>query len=230
MKTLAIIPARGGSKRIPKKNIKLFNGNPIISYSITTALNSNIFDEVMVSTDSEKIAQISKDYGAKIPFMRSKKNSSDYATTMDVIEEVLLEYESIGKKFDYFCCIYPTAPFINVEILKKAFENLINESVGCVLPVSEYTYPPQRSLVIDNNYIKMLNPENYNMRSQDLKPIYHDAGQFYFMETKVAMKEKKLYPKKTMPIIISNLECQDIDNIVDWKLAEIKYDCIKAKK
>tara|TARA_B110000027_G_C16122557_1_gene304308 strand:- start:19004 stop:19696 length:693 start_codon:yes stop_codon:yes gene_type:complete len=225
-KKLAIITARGGSKRIPRKNIKLFNGFPIIKYSIEAALKSNVFDEVMVSTDDEEIAEIAIKYGASVPFFRSQKNSDDHSGTAEVIEEVILDYKNKNMLFDYVCCIYPTAPFVTADIIKEAMSKLISFSADCVLPVVRYSYPVQRSLKIVNGSVLMNWPENYSARSQDLSPFFHDCGQFYCLNVKSLLEQKKLFAKKTIPIEISELEMQDIDNDVDWKLAELKYKLI----
>ena len=225
-KKLAIITARGGSKRIPRKNIKLFNGFPIIKYSIEAALKSNEFDEVMVSTDDEEIAEIAIKYGASVPFFRSQKNSDDHSGTAEVIEEVILDYKNKNMLFDYVCCIYPTAPFVTADIIKEAMSKLISFSADCVLPVVRYSYPVQRSLKIVNGSVLMNWPENYSARSQDLSPFFHDCGQFYCLNVKSLLEQKKLFAKKTIPIEISELEMQDIDNDVDWKLAELKYKLI----
>jgi pseudaminic acid cytidylyltransferase len=230
-KILAIIPARGGSKRIPRKNIKNFLGKPIIAYSIKAAIASKIFDEVMVSTDDKEIAGVAKKYGAKVPFFRSTKNSDDHATTADVIKEVLLEYKKQGKNYDYVCCLYSTAPFVTSEKLIKAKETLEKSRADSVLPVTFFSFPIQRSFKIDSNgALKMNWPEYLNTRSQDLKPAYHDAGQYYFLNVKSFLTQKKVFAKKTLPIITSELEIQDIDNEEDWKLAEFKYRALIGKK
>lgn len=223
MKKLAIITARGGSKRIPKKNIKDFCGKPIISYSIKAALDSNVFDEVMVSTDDEEIVAISKQYGAKVPFMRSKENSNDYATTADVLVEVLQSYKELGQVFDIVACVYPTAPFVTSSKLKNAVSMLIDSEADALMPVVQYSYPPQRSIVIHDGKAFFQNPEFKLTRSQDLDPIYHDCGQFYVLNAKSFDKYHELVMPKTIPYIMSEEEVQDIDNISDWKLAELKY-------
>jgi len=228
LKKIAIITARGGSKRIPKKNIKFFLGKPIIAYSIETAINSGLFDEVMVSTDDSEIANISIKYGAKVPFIRSKKNSDDFSTTPDVLLEVLDSYRKIKKKFDLGCCIYPTAPLISFDNLKISMDKLISGSVDTVFPAVSFSYPIQRALYLDENTkIKMLNPNHYRTRSQDLKKFYHDAGQFYWFNISRFLEKKKLWTNNTEIIEISELESQDIDNEDDWKIAELKY---KLKK
>lgn len=226
---IAIITARGGSKRIPRKNIKLFLGKPIIQYSIEAALKSNIFDEVMVSTDDKEIAEIAVSLGAKVPFFRSNKNSDDYSTTFDVLEEVILDYKKIGVNFQYLCCIYPTAPFVTSEKLVYAMEKLINENVDCVLPIVEYSYPIQRSLKIENERVIMNWPENYFSRSQDFQSVFHDCGQYYCMKTESMLEQMKLFATNTSPVITSELEVQDIDNEIDWKIAQIKYLLITNK-
>lgn len=227
-KNIAIITARGGSKRIPGKNIKDFCGKPIIAYSIEAAIKSEIFDEVMVSTDDREIAEIAASFGAKTPFFRSEKNSDDYAMTADVLKEVIQCYEKNNKYFEYLCCIFPTAPFVSAEKLKMATKILIDTNVDCVLPVVKYSYPIQRSLKIVNNQAKMVWPENYLKRSQDFEPIYHDTGQFYCMKTNSLMEQMVLFPKKTWPIIIPETEVQDIDHEEDWKIAEMKYKILKG--
>ena len=230
-KILAIIPARGGSKRIPLKNIKLFLGKPIISYSIKAAVNSNIFDEIMVSTDNEKIAQISKKYGAKIPFFRSTKNSSDVATIDNVMEEVLIKYKKLGKEYDYVFCIFPTAPFITADKLKNAFKIIKKTDADAVVAITRFSYPIQRGLKIDSDgKIAMIWPRNMDIRSQDLIPTYHDAGQYFCKKTTVLLTKKKTFISNTVPIIISGSEVQDIDNEEDWKLAEIKFSILKSLK
>ena len=223
MKKVAIIPARGGSKRIPRKNIKDFLGKPIIAYSIEAALASNLFDEVMVSTDDEEIAEVAKEFGAGVPFMRSPDTSDDYATTYAVLQEVLSNYASTGENFNYACCIYPTAPLVTVSSLQKAYDLLKNEGYDCVFPVVAFSYPVQRSLSFEGNRIMMVWPENEKKRSQDLPKFYHDSGQFYFFNTEVVLREKTLWTSRTGAIQLTDLEVQDIDNELDWTLAELKF-------
>lgn len=223
MSSIAIITARGGSKRIPKKNIKEFCGKPIIAYSIEAALKSGVFEEVMVSTDSQEIVDIAKMYGANVPFMRSEKTSDDYATTADVIREVLDMYENQGKVFDYIVCIYPTAPFITDEKLRTAVQILQKENVDSVVPVVKYDFPPQRAFLIQDNQLVYQYPDYAKKRSQDLEPIYHDCGQFYACNVQSFRKYSSVVMPKSMPIIIPDEEVQDIDTFSDWNLAEIKY-------
>ena len=226
-KNIAIITARGGSKRIPKKNIKDFLGKPIIKYSIEAAISSGIFDEVMVSTDSQEIAQIALKCGAKVPFLRSEKNSDDYSTTADVILEVLESYKNNNEKFEYACCIYPTAPFVTAEKLQKSFQMLVENNAESIVPVCQFGYPIWRSLKIEDEKLSMNFPENMLKRSQDLSPAYHDAGQFYMIDVGKFLVSQKLFSNHTLALVVSELEVQDIDNETDWKLAEMKYEMMR---
>ena len=222
MSNLCIITARGGSKRIPRKNIKAFLGKPIIAYSIEAALASDLFDEVMVSTDDEEIAAVAREYGASVPFMRSAATANDYASTRDVLVEVLDEYEKRGKTFDFFSCVYPTAPFVTAEKLRATFAKLQESDADAVMPVIPFSYPPQRAYVIENGSLTFMYPEYKLSRSQDLQPIYHDCGQFYFYKTDI-YRGLEQGTGKTLPLIMPEEETQDIDNFSDWDLAEIKY-------
>lgn len=223
MKPIAIITARGGSKRIPKKNIRDFLGKPIIAYSIEAALSSNIFDDVMVSTDSKEIADIAKKYGASVPFMRSEITSNDYADTSDVLKEVLEKYKERGKEYSEFCCIYPTAPFITDEKLCESYKILKDGNVYNVVPMVSFSFPPQRGLIIKSGLTEPVDSIGIEQRSQDLEKIFHDAGQFYWCKTAEFYKNSNLLYNCTAPYIVSELEVQDIDNLTDWKLAEMKY-------
>lgn len=229
-KAIAIITARGGSKRIPKKNIKEFCGKPIIAYSIRAALDSEIFDEVMVSTDSEEIAEIARAYGAKVPFMRSAKTSDDFATTADVLMEVLERYQEMGRTFDVMSCIYPTAPFVTPQKLQSAYDTLKKEQAVMAMPVVAFSYPPQRSYILQGNMLEMKWKENYNKRSQDLEKMYHDAGQFYMYQVDAFVRLKGQMTESIVPVIVDEMEVQDIDNETDWKLAEMKYQMMKNGK
>ena len=220
---LAIIPARGGSKRIPKKNIKEFLGRPIIAYSIRTAIDSKLFDEVMVSTDDIEIAEIAKKYGAKVPFIRSLKNSSDFATTFDVIEEVINYYRNHNMKFNNVCCLYSCAPFVTTKTLSKAYNRLHEKEFDTVLPVVPYSSPINRALRINHEKIHMIYEENLNVRSQDLEDSFYDAGQFYWCDIDKLLLNKGIFTNNTGFIIVSEIESQDIDNETDWKLAELKF-------
>ncbi len=227
MSRIAIITARGGSKRIPKKNIKEFCSKPIICYSIEAALSSGLFDEVMVSTDSEEIAEIAKKAGAKVPFMRSAGNSDDHATTADVLLEVLADYEKTGKTFDSLCCIYPTAPFVTASKLQEAVRLLETKEADAVVPVVRYSFPPQRAFVRSGDYTVMKYPEHARTRSQDLEPYFHDAGQFYCLDVAAFLREKAVFMPRLISLEMPETEVQDIDNETDWKLAELKYSMME---
>lgn len=226
MGNICIIPARGGSKRIPRKNIKEFLGKPIISYSIKTALDSGLFDEVMVSTNDLEIADLAKKFGANVPFMRSEKNSNDFATTFDVIEEVVEAYKIKGIEFENLCCFYPCAPLVTVESLQSAKKLLDENKFKSVLPILAFSFPIQRALSYSKKKISMIHKEYLTTRSQDMKVHYHDAGQFYWCKTRALLTSKKLLTAETGGIIISELEAQDIDTETDWKLAELKYQLL----
>ncbi|MCR4791407.1 MAG: pseudaminic acid cytidylyltransferase [Lachnospiraceae bacterium] len=223
MSNIAIITARGGSKRIPRKNIKEFCGKPIIAYSIEAALGSGIFDEVMVSTDDEEIASIAKEFGASVPFFRSSENSGDHAPTIEVVGEVLESYKASGKEFDYWCCLYPTAPFVTSVTLKDAFEALQKSGCDALIPVVRFSFPPQRCFVINDDKLSYKWPENEFARSQDLEPFYHDAGQFYMQRSSSIQKKKTLVPEETYAFVVDETQVQDIDNMDDWIIAELKY-------
>lgn len=226
MNNIAIITARGGSKRIPQKNIRSFCGNPIIFYSIKAALDSGCFEEVMVSTDNEEIANISIKLGAHVPFLRSEKNSNDFSTTVDVLIEVIQKYEQMNINFTNACCLYPTAPFINASKLHSSYNKLIQSNYSSIVSVVQYSFPPQRSLIMKNNFIEYWIPKYQEKRSQDLAPLYHDAGQFYWFNVINFKKYNSLFTDSTGYFECSELEVQDIDNETDWKLAELKFQLI----
>lgn len=229
MSRVAIITARGGSKRIPRKNIKPFLGKPILQYSIEAALQARVFDEIMVSTEDEEIAGIAKQAGAKVPFYRTEKTANDFATTADVIQEVLETYESQGTHFDYACCIYPTAPFITPEKLIEGMKILEENHADSAMPVVQFSFPPQRGVVRNGAYIIPKWPENMAKRSQDLETMYHDAGQFYWIDTKAFSEQHTVIMQKTVPVILSEMDVQDIDTEEDWAMAELKMNMIKQR-
>lgn len=220
MKNLAIIPARGGSKRIPRKNVKPFLGKPMLAYSIEAALATGLFDEVMVSTDDEEIAEVARQYGAKVPFMRSAETANDFATTAEVLNEVLRNYKDQGIEFDNFCCIYATAPMTQSESIKSAYERLMSSDFTVVYPVVAFSYPIWRCLDLsEDGTMKRHWPEYENSRSQDLPKEYHDTGTFYWYKT----QEWLTGNVKVGGIEVDETTIQDIDTETDWKLAEMKY-------
>lgn len=227
-KNIAIITARGGSKRIPRKNIREFCGKPIICYSIEAAKEAGIFEEIMVSTDDAEIAEVAKSAGAKVPFFRSAENAGDYASTDDVIMEVLKAYREMGRQFDAFCCIYPTAPFLSAQRLRSAMELL--DQAQSVMPVVPFSYPPQRGLVINSSgFVEREFPQYAAARSQDLPKIYHDCGQFYACRTDAFFKAGTTDVEKLLPLVLDELEVQDIDTPEDWTLAEMKYRLLHSQ-
>ncbi|TAH39134.1 MAG: pseudaminic acid cytidylyltransferase [Bacteroidetes bacterium] len=226
MANLAIIPARGGSKRIPRKNIKDFFGKPVIAYSIETALKSGLFSEVMVSTDDSEIAELAKKYGAKVPFMRSEKNSDDFASTLDVINEVVVNYKKLeNKSFENICCIYPAAPLIDSRQILEGFNKFISQEFDSVFPVFESTNPVWRGFEISNEgKAKLLWPEFSQSRSQDLKKVYFDAGQWYWI--RFDSLKGSIFSDNSGIVLLKPEQVQDIDSESDWKLAELKYKLI----
>lgn len=230
MKRIAIIPARGGSKRIPRKNIKYFCGKPIIAYSIEAALKSNLFDKVLVSTDDKEIAEISIKLGANVPFLRSKESSDDFSSTFDVLQEVLGELKTLNEVYDYLCCIYPCAPLISIENICLSYDILIKNKFDSVFPILPFCVPIQRALTYRENKVDFSNKDYSLSRSQDLEKNYHDAGQFYWLNTQICLDKKKIVTDNSGGIIISELEGQDIDSEIDWKLAELKYELLQSTK
>ncbi|WP_214228846.1 pseudaminic acid cytidylyltransferase [Pedobacter sp. B4-66] len=227
MTKIAIIPARGGSKRIPRKNIKDFLGKPIIAYSIQAAIESKLFDEIMVSTDDEEIASVAVNYGAKVPFLRSNENSNDFAATADVLKEVITYYKKEDKVFEFGCCIYPTASLISSEKLIEAFKIIQDGEFSTVFPVAEFSSPIQRALKVEKERISNFFPKHMQTRTQDLEKAYQDCGQFYFFKVESFMKRGFLQGDDTGALFLKDLEYQDIDNEQDWKIAEFKYQFLK---
>lgn len=231
MSRIAIIPARGGSKRIPGKNIRPFAGKPIIAYSIEAALQSELFDVVMVSTDDASIAAVAQELGATVPFFRSETNSGDFSTTVDVLIEVLDSYSEKGIVFSEACCIYPTAPFVSAYFLINGFERLVSEKLDTVFPIVAFDYPIQRSLQLsENGQIRMVWPEHLLSRSQDLPKRYHDTGLFYWFRPEKLLTEKSLFGDNSGALVISELECHDIDTPDDWEMAELKFRRLHLSK
>lgn len=224
MQRIAIIPARGGSKRIPRKNIRPFFGLPVIHYPIKICIESGLFDEVMVSTDDQEISEVAMRSGARVPFFRSVETSNDTATTAEVISEVLNSYLEMGMSFERFCCIYPVNPLLKMDHLRASERLLRNENVNGVQPVTRFSFPPQRAVrVLEGGRISWVYPEHATTRSQDLEDQYHDVGQFYWWKTSRFLEEKLLVGKDTHAYIIPESDVQDIDTEQDWKLAEDKY-------
>lgn len=220
---IAIIPARGGSKRIPGKNLRDFCGQPIIVHSINAALRSGLFDRVMVSTDNEAIASVARDKGAEVPFMRSAKAADDFATTADVLTEVIAKYRARDVTPDLACCIYPTAPFVTAEKLRNAHQRLVETGADCVLPIARFSFPIWRSFRQERGRVFYTWPEHAPKRSQDLPPAFHDAGQFYLFKVAQLERTGQFITQNTVGIEMADIEVQDIDYPSDWDLAELKF-------
>ena len=224
MKRIAIIPARGGSKRIPRKNIKLFFGKPVLSYAIELANKSKLFDVVVVSTDDQEIANIARHFGAEVPFMRSFKNSTDTATTFDVLKEVLEWYKQKDEEYDIGCCIYPVSPLIKLKSLKRSLTKLVSGNYDSVIPIARFSHPIQRAMLVNHKgEIAINNFEDFKKNTQDLDVFYHDTGQFYWFDIKKCLKKNKLLDNNSISYILNNDEYQDVDNLEDWYNLELKF-------
>lgn len=226
MSCIAIITARGGSKRIPRKNIRPFCGKPILAYSIEAALQSGVFEEVMVSTDDGEIAAIARQYGAAVPFLRSEATSGDYVSSTDAVAEVLRRYNAAGRRFDLVANLYPTAPFVTAARLRDAVARLQASDAETLVPVVRFSFPPQRGFVITDGELRLAQPQYRETRSQDLEPLYHDAGQFYLAKAEPFARHPRFYGDHILPYELPELEVQDIDTLSDWEIAEFKYQLL----
>lgn len=229
-KSIAIIPARGGSKRIPRKNIKMFHGKPLIAYSIQAAMESNLFDKIIVTTDDEEIAGIAKEYGATVPFIRPKELSDDFTGTTDVINHTLQWLSDHGEKYDYSCTIYATAPLLQSRYIVEGFEKLQHSDAVNAFSCTSMPFPIQRTFKITTGErCEMFWPDNYMKRSQDLEEAYQDAGQFYW--TRLDQKSDEiLFGKDSIPIVLPRYLVQDIDTLEDWEQAELLYEILHKSK
>ena len=220
---LAVIPARGGSKRIPRKNIKEFHGQPMIAWSIQAALNSGCIDEVWVSTDDDEIAAIAQSYGAKIPFIRPANLSDDFATTADVMQHAVQAYQTQYQQLpNYVCCLYATAPFVQQQDLLKGFELIQTKSLNYVFSATSYPFPIQRAIKLDKDgAVNMFSPEHFNTRSQDLEEAWHDAGQFYWGRSEAWLSKARIFSPQSSTVALPRFRVQDIDTSEDWQRAEL---------
>ena len=228
-KAVAIIPARGGSKRIPRKNIKDFFGKPLIAYSIQAALNSKLFDQIIVSTDDEEIAKIAKKYGAKVPFLRPKELSDDFTGTGAVVAHTLKFLQEHGYQYDYCCTIYATAPFLQSKYLIEGFEKLKESDAINSFSATSMPFPIQRTFKLtQDGRCEMFTPEYYKTRSQDLEEAYQDAGQFYW--TKLHKQSNAImFANESIPIILPRYLVQDIDTLEDWTRAEYMFEALNRE-
>ena len=220
---LAVIPARGGSKRIPRKNIKTFHGKPMIAWSIQAALGSGCFDEVWVSTDDAEIAQVAQEYGAKIPFLRPEELSNDFATTADVMQHAVNFFENENEiRPDYVCCLYATAPFVIQQDLRNGLSLIQAERVDYVFSATTFPFPIQRAIKLtEQGHVEMFSPEYFNTRSQDLEEAWHDAGQFYWGTAEAWLNKSIVFSDQSKIVELPRYRVQDIDTIDDWVRAEL---------
>lgn len=225
---IAIIPARGGSKRIPRKNIKAFHGKPMIAYSIEAAVNSQCFDKIIVSTDDAEIAEVAIKHGAEVPFIRPDNISDDYATTLDVIKHAIEFTESQGWAVKNVCCIYATAPFLIPEFIQKGLDELTSAEIDYAFSATSFPFPIQRALKLsDEQRVEMFQPEHLNTRSQDLEEAYHDAGQFYWGTKSAFLQRKPFFSPQSKAVLLPRKRVQDIDTNEDWELAEALYKALQ---
>lgn len=224
MSIVCIIPARGGSKRIPRKNLKPFLGTPVIVYSFRAAQASKLFDRVLVSTDDDEIMELARNHGVEVPFRRPAELAGDLVGTDLVIQHALGWLAEHGTAVEYFCCLYPTAPFVRPEHLREGLETLRRESATTVFPVTTFDYPIFRALRVNKHgRLEMFWPENFAKRSQDFPTAYHDVGQFYWGDTKKYLQEKRLFTTNSVPMFLPRHCVQDLDTPEDWELAEKLY-------
>ena len=224
---LCVIPARGGSKRIPKKNIKIFCGKPIIFWSIEEAIKSKCFDKIIVSTDDEEIANLVKGYDVEVPFVRPKDLSHDHIETIAVIAHAIKYQAQNYQTPSNVCCVYAAAPFIRASDLKISFQMLEGSDANFVFPATSYAYPIQRSFrITDNHRVDMLQPQYVNSRSQDLEKVYHDAGQFYWGKVNAWIENNCIISKNASPMLLPRYRVQDIDTLEDWHRAEMMFNQI----
>lgn len=228
---LAVIPARGGSKRIPRKNIRLFCGKPIIAWSIEAALKSECFDKIIVSTDDEKITEIARQYGAEVPFYRPLELSNDYIGTIPVVHHAIDWFGKLDIIFDEVCCIYATAPFLTPQDIQEGLRLLLSNDCDYVFSVTRFQFPIQRAIKInDTGRVEMFQPEHFNTRSQDLEEAYHDAGQFYWGIEEAWKEERIVFSNRAIPYILPHYRVQDIDTFEDWVRAEQLFKIIQQKE
>jgi pseudaminic acid cytidylyltransferase len=226
---IAIIPARGGSKRIPRKNIRPFAGKPLIAYSIEAARQSGLFDRIIVTTDDEEIAEVARQFGAETPFVRPPELANDYATTVPVIKHAIEWVEQNVGKVDLACCIYATAPFIQASALRAAHDMLLAQQVsGYVFTATTFPFPIQRAFRRKpDGLVEMFHPENYNTRSQDLEEAFQDAGQFYWGSAAAYLSDKIFFSPDSAVYVLPRHMVQDIDTPEDWQRAELMYDALR---
>lgn len=227
---LAIIPARGGSKRIPRKNIKLFSTKPMIAWSIEAALQSGCFDQVIVSTDDQEIAEVARRYGASVPFMRPAELSDDHTGTIPVIQHAIQWFNDQGQSVEHACCLYATAPFVSPQDIRRGFAVLEQNGCDYTFSVTSYAFPIQRAIRLNaEGRVEMFNPEQFNTRSQDLEEAFHDAGQFYWGKADAWLQARVIFSPDSVPVLLPRHRVQDIDTPEDWVRAEWLFKAMQAE-
>ena len=228
-RVIAIIPARGGSKRIPRKNIRFFAGKPIIGYSIEAALQSQLFERVIVSTDDQEIAEVAESFGAEVPMLRPAELADDFTGTNDVVKYCLEMLQEQNYPVDYACCLYATAPFVRISYLREGYERLVETGKDFAFSVTSFPFPIQRALKVDSHgFVEPIFPENTYKRSQDLEETYHDAGQFYWGRSETFLNNTVMYSPASIPVVLPRHLVQDIDTLEDWQRAELMFAALKA--
>jgi pseudaminic acid cytidylyltransferase len=227
---VAIIPARGGSKRIPRKNIKSFCGKPMLAYAIETAMESKLFDKIIVSTEDEEIAAVANKYGAETPFVRSADLANDFANTNAVIVDAIEQLTANGDRIASVCCIYATTPFLQAKYLQQGYDKLIHHNSSFAFSVTTFPFPVQRAIrITEDGLVEALHPENNFVRSQDLEEVYHDAGQFYWGTTEAFLQERVFFSHESVPVILPRYLVQDIDTPEDWTRASYMYKAMQLQ-
>ena len=225
---IAVIPARGGSKRIPRKNIRVFHGRPIIAYSIETALKTGLFDRVVVSTDTPEIAEVARRWGAETPFIRPAAISDDFIGTNPVVKHAIEWFSENSEPVDYACCIYATAPLLREEFVQKGWSTLVESGQSFAFSVTTFPFPVQRAIRIrSDGAVEPFIPTEIRKRSQDLEEIYHDAGQFYWGTTQAFLEEAPLFSSRSAAVVLPRYLAQDIDTLEDWRYAELMYQALQ---
>ena len=228
---VAIIPARGGSKRIPRKNVRLFAGKPIIAHSIGAALDSGCFDRVIVSTDDAEIAAVAREWGAETPFVRPPELADDHTGTNAVVKHAINWLAEQGTPADYACCIYATAPFVQARYLQEGLARLLERRRGYAFSVTSFPFPIQRAIRINaEGAVEAIWPENIFRRSQDLEEAFHDAGQFYWGSTDAYLTDEVVFSPASVPIVLPRHLVQDIDTFEDWRRAELMFRVIQEEQ
>lgn len=227
---LAVIPARGGSKRIPRKNIKLFCGKPMLVWSIEAALQSGSFDQVIVSTDDQEIAAVARQYGATVPFIRPQQLADDHAGTIPVIQHAIEWFNAEGQAVELACCLYATAPFVQAEDIRRGLDILLQTGSDYAFTATSYAFPIQRAIrLTEAGRVAMFNPEHFNTRSQDLEAAFHDAGQFYWGRASAWLRGEPIFGSDSAPIMLPRHRVQDIDTQEDWERAEWLFKAMQAQ-